>query len=524
MATRSSPEIAIPASPDGRRTVVAMDDDPASLALIERALADRYEVIGCASGWEGLAHLDPGIYAIILDVKTRGEEGRWIFDAIRKRCADVPVILFSAFHGEPGPYPLYNDCRPFGFLRKGADAAELRRLVDEAADERALRLRREAHLLVADRLAAVGTLAAGAAHEINNPLGYILGNIEYVLEELRSVGHVFEHGRLSEIECALAAALDGAQRIAHIVHDLRSFGGAGGRRAGGTSDVREELERALRLAANEIRHRARLVTELEEVPPVVADPEILAQIFLNLMVNAAQALPIGQAEAHEIRVRCARLGRRSVVVEIHDTGPGIPLEVRERIFDPFFTTKAPNLGPGLGLFVTHNLVQEIGGTIQVSDNTPGPGSRFQVTLPAVVPDDEADEDQGRRVIPFADARRRVLIVDDDPLVGHSLTRMLSMYDVTFVSDGREGVERCVDARFDVVLCDLMMPELDGMGFYEALAALVPGMEERVLFMSGGVFDPEIVGFLESIPNLHIEKPIRREPLLGMIDAILVAPE
>jgi PAS domain S-box-containing protein len=237
----------------------------------------------------------------------------------------------------------------------------------------------EARLLVSERMASVGTLAAGVAHEINNPLAYVSANLDFVIGELRETGPSLRRKRIEELIEALTEARQGADRVRNVIGDLKTFSRPE-EDASSPSDVRHVVESTVNLAWNEIHDRARLVKDFGEVPPVQASESRLGQVLLNLIVNAAQSIPEGQAERNLIRI-VTRMGAGGrVAIEVRDTGCGIPDEIRGRIFDPFFTTKPIGIGTGLGLSVCHSIVTLLGGEIEF-ESEPGRGSVFRVLLP-----------------------------------------------------------------------------------------------------------------------------------------------
>ncbi|NMO23429.1 histidine kinase [Pyxidicoccus fallax] len=236
----------------------------------------------------------------------------------------------------------------------------------------------QAQLLFADRLIALGRIAAGVGHEINNPLAFILSNLEYIHQELQQKEQLPEQERQEVLE-ALAETRDGAERIRLIVRDLQSLTRAEDVGTG-PSDLAAVLRTAAKMAMHELRHRARLVLDCEGLPLVQGNGARLGQVFLNLLLNAAQAIAPGNVEENEVRVVARVSLPGPVVVEVRDTGCGISPEHRERIFDPFFTTKPLGVGTGLGLAVCHGIVTALGGTLTV-DSQPGQGSTFRVTLP-----------------------------------------------------------------------------------------------------------------------------------------------
>jgi two-component system NtrC family sensor kinase len=249
--------------------------------------------------------------------------------------------------------------------------------------------RLEQRLFQADRLAALGTLAAGVAHEINNPLSYVSSNLNFASETVAEVLTTLKKAEerpdpawletaLQDCAGALSDAQEGAARIRHVVRDLKTFARGEDKTTGG-ADVKQALEAALSMAMLEIRHKAQLVKHLEEVPRVRGSEARLGQVFLNLLINAAQAIPDGAPDRNQVEVRLSARDRW-VVAEIEDTGAGIPQELIQRIFDPFFSTKPAGVGTGLGLAICHSIVTELGGEITVR-STLGKGTCFQVKLP-----------------------------------------------------------------------------------------------------------------------------------------------
>jgi len=377
------------------------------------------------------------------------------------------------------------------------------------------RRRMENQLIFAGRMAAVGTLAAGVAHEINNPLAYIVANIDFVRQQVTTIASRVirlsnlnsDMGRsLDEAGEALAEARQGAERVRNIVRDLRVFARGDDDQSGPVA-LRRVLDSSVNIAWNEIRHRARLVKDYGDMPMVESNESRLGQVFLNLLLNAAHAIPEGETERNEIRVSTRTDGRGYAVVEIRDTGVGIPPEIRDRIFDPFFTTKPAGEGTGLGLWICSGILSALGGEITV-DSDKGKGSVFRVALPPVAM--EAPSMAAARAPVDAGAPGgRLLIVDDEPMILGALRRSFSSdYHVTCVGDGRRALERIrAGERYDAILCDLMMPEITGMDLYAEMSRIAPEQIERMVFVTGGAFTPRAREFLENIPNARVEKPI-----------------
>jgi signal transduction histidine kinase len=239
-----------------------------------------------------------------------------------------------------------------------------------------------ARVAAADRMRSVGTLAAGVAHEINNPLAYVTMNLDLLAAEVPHlrpvVGRRFAIG---EIEALVRDAQEGAARVSEIVRELLSLSRANDD-ATGPVDLRAVVDSCLKIAHTEIRHRAIVVTKIDAaLPHALANPSRLAQVILNLLVNAAQAIVEGDVAANEIRVRAsASADGTQVWLEIEDTGVGMTPSLMERIFDPFFTTKPVGVGTGLGLAISHHIIRAMGGEIGVT-STPQVGTCFRVTLP-----------------------------------------------------------------------------------------------------------------------------------------------
>jgi PAS domain S-box-containing protein len=376
----------------------------------------------------------------------------------------------------------------------------------------------EARLAQSERLAALGTLLAGIAHEMNNPLSYTLLGIEQALEALK--GAAIPSDVAAKLTEALEGARHGASRVAAVIGQIRASSRRDAEDQGPVS-LRAVVEAALRVTHNEVHHRARLATDFGDVPMILGSSQRLEQVFLNLLVNAVQALPDGRAE-NEIRVVVRTGPAGEAIVEISDNGPGISEDVRSRIFDPFFTTKSVGLGLGLGLSICHGIVTAHGGTIGVT-STSGRGSTFRVVLPSL-----ASSAAAGVAAPAAPApaevrpgrRRRVLVIDDEPTLATMIRRVLARdCDVTIARDGREGLAALTGGEtFDVILCDLMMPDLTGMDVHAEIARLRPGLEDRFIFMTGGAFTERATEFLERIKNRRLEKPFETQVLKAAVAA------
>jgi PAS domain S-box-containing protein len=387
-------------------------------------------------------------------------------------------------------------------------------------------------LSLVERLAAVGTIAAGIAHEINNPLAFLMGNLELAMRTLQAQapapqeqappgsagGNVLAESALR----ILADSQSGAERIQDIVRDLSSFARPPEKQSSRVN-VQRVLELSVKMAMVEIRHRAKVVRDYSEAPEVVADGAQLGQVFLNLLVNAAQSIPEGAAHQNEIRLSI-RASEQDVHVQIQDTGEGMLADVLERIFDPFFSTKPAGRAMGLGLAISHSLVTQMGGSIIV-ESQPGRGSTFSVRLPAALPLQASPAVLSRRENPAPSPRRaRILIVDDEPQFGKTLRMLLATeHEATYTPSAREALAWIQGGdQYDAILCDLMMAEVTGSQFYEELCLQSPGLARRVIFMTGGAYTPASLEFVSKMTAPLLTKPFKPMELDKVLRPLLAA--
>jgi PAS domain S-box-containing protein len=371
------------------------------------------------------------------------------------------------------------------------------------------RHRMQAQLARAERLASVGLLAAGVAHEVNNPLSYVIGNLELISAGIAAGLGGRPEEALRTLEGMVRDARHGAERVRTIVRDLKSFSRVREQRAAAL-DVRAPLEASIAMARNEIRHRARLELDLAPVPLVLGEEGRLAQVFLNLLVNAAHSIPEGKAEKNVICVKTRTCPDGGAFIEVSDTGVGIDPAHLARIFDPFFTTKGQGVGTGLGLSICHGVVTDLGGRIEV-ESTPGQGTTFRVLLPRIPATSTTSEPRSSndaRAASRAGMRPSVLVIDDEPLLLKMICSLLEAeHEVTCEGRADAALTRIRNGeRFDAILCDLMMPELTGMDLYDTLLEIAPRQAQAMLFVTGGAFTPSARAFLDRVPNATIDKP------------------
>lgn len=362
----------------------------------------------------------------------------------------------------------------------------------------------QARLAQADRLAALGVLSAGVAHEINNPLSYVLLNLEFLERELK---RLHEPERRETLLARVNEAKHGAERVATIVRDLKTFA-RGDEALLGPVLLEPVIESALNVVGSEIRKRASVERRFERVPAVNGNAARLEQVFVNLLLNAAQAIPDTGSD-HRITVAMARDGAM-VRVTVSDTGSGIADDVLDRIFDPFFTTKPPGVGTGLGLPICRGIVQAHGGELAVTSRV-GLGSTFTLRLPihhggAVEVAQPAHETHRPVTL-----QHRVLVVDDEIAVGRTLSLVLEPdYEVTVAESAEQALAaiRNEETRggFDAVICDLLMPGMTGIELFEITSREFPALAPRFIFMSGGLAMTEPRNFSSRVSNRIIEKP------------------
>jgi PAS domain S-box-containing protein len=396
------------------------------------------------------------------------------------------------------------------------DLTEQRR---ESAAIAAERAQMQTRLLLADRMSSLGALAAGVAHEINNPLAYLITSLELMSKRLPEFAGA-KPGLGSEpaewLRRQLDRAQDGAERVRLIVRDLKAFSRADDETMG-VIDPRRALETSIAMASSEIHLRAQLVTDYETLPAVWANEARLGQVFLNLLVNAAQAIPAGATAQNEIRVSGRADAEGRAVIEVRDTGCGIEANHLALIFDPFFTTKALNVGTGLGLALCHSVIGSLNGQLTV-ESQPGAGSVFRIVLPgvegavptAIPPSVEA---------PAIEPRGRLLFIDDEPDLCECMQEALApQHDVVTTTDASQALKLLATGqRFDVILCDMRMPDMTGIDFYTRVGKSNPAQASRVVLMSGGYThgrpgDPPPI----ALPRPLLEKPFAIEQVLSLM--------
>jgi len=490
------------------RILIVEDDVDVREALGDLLTDDGFQVSSCCHAGEALEQLQRDTLPdlILLDLMTPVMDG-WQFRVQQReepRLSGIPVIAVSA---DTSPKAAAIDAD--AYLRKPLDYGQLRETVDRLLSTFE-RKKAQTRQLELGRLSSLGTLASGVAHEINNPLTFVSGNLALAAERCRRALETNTldgcTAELQGITRALSEAVVGADRIASVVAGLSTFARPEDCSIG-SLDLTEVLDISVQMTLNEIRHRAHLVRDYQALPRVIGSKARLSQVFVNLLLNAAQAIPEGRADENQITIS-ARVEEDRVVVRVKDTGRGIAPELLGRIYEPFFTTKPVGVGMGLGLSICYTAVHSLGGTLDV-DTALGKGSTFRVGLPLDPASAVPSPGKISETLPAVEPHRgRVLVIDDEELVCNLLVNMLSpQHEVTALSSAREATKLILAGeRYDVILCDLMMPEMTGMDFYAELRARAPEQLERLVFLTGGAFTEASRKFLASIPNQQIGKP------------------
>jgi len=395
--------------------------------------------------------------------------------------------------------------------QKNEDIGNVRTVVTDITEKK-----ERIQVAQADRMASLGLLSAGIAHEINNPLTYVLLNIDRLARQLpqwidrlsdrfSSEKELFE---MRELATIAQHAAEGARRVRDIAQRLKVFSHLESEQLLPLS-TNEVIDSAIDIVRNECKYRARIFKSYGDLPEILGNSGTLCQLFLNILVNAAHAIEEGDVENNEIRV-CTKQVDENILVEISDTGGGVPAGDLNKIFDPFYTTKEIGSGSGLGLSICKKIVKKHGGQISL-ESTLGRGSCFKIQLPIGKPPSlqkngpETRKSKSRE--PWV--RGRILVVDDESQVLEAMSEMLAEHEVHTAISGqaaRELIEH--QGPFDVILCDLMMPGYTGMDLYNWVMETHPDLAPRVVFMTGGAFTPRARELLQNTPNFQLEKPFR----------------
>jgi signal transduction histidine kinase len=432
---------------------------------------------------------------------------------LRKRLAE---------HGRPGNVAAPTVIRLRGDAERYVEVTSSDLEADELARTLVFRdvtrrLRAEHRAEAAERLASVGQLAAGIAHEINNPLAFVSMNLEMLAEDLNSLG--LPPPVQTDLKGRMNDALLGTRRITEIVSQLRIYANA--RSVSNRSGrVREAVELAIQLTSLSKDTKVSIVNRVpEELPKVRMAVGPLSQVFINLFMNANDAIVTDGPDDGRVVISTS-VSDGFIQVFIQDNGPGIPKSSKRRIFEPYFTTKEPGKGTGMGLSIVRSLVHRAGGAISLREVRYG--TCFEVHLP-LADGTELDEEITSRqpVKDDADQLRRMLIIDDESMLLRVLARRLSnQYEVRTASDGIEAKE-ILESGFvpHAILCDIVMPRMDGREFYEWLGTFDQRLQGRVILMTGGTLSADRADFIRDESRTVLSKPLSFESIEQSIEAL-----
>ncbi|MFK7928128.1 MAG: ATP-binding protein [Myxococcota bacterium] len=410
------------------------------------------------------------------------------------------------------------DRKPRALTQKQSDTlAQLGRAVTQLMELHRSHVR-QAHItervIQHDRLATTGTLAAGIGHEINNPLSFVMTNIDVALETLHTVVNPSTSGVMRDVVEGLSEAQGGVRRIRRIVRGLRSFAHA--EPADAPCLVRPSIEISVRTTHHEIGRFATLNVDIADLPPVAIGESGLTQVLVNLLINAAQAFPTAHPATNRIAIRALLGDENTVMIEVEDNGTGITPPIKRQIFDPFFTTKPAGIGTGLRLAICHRVVDSAGGRL-TCESSPGIGTTFRLRLPISGVPHTGDAHQPPPL--GAESELRVIVIDDEQAIVRAVQRALSpTHFVEGHSDPSAALSRLLDVTqsYDAIVCDMMMPGLSGPELYRSVVRVRPEFQSRFVFISGGLGSAEVEDFLSQPDRRWLEKPFSTDELRQVI--------
>lgn len=380
----------------------------------------------------------------------------------------------------------------------------------------------EMHLAAHDRMATIGTLAAGVAHEINNPMCFIQLNLELLREELPQIvdsalrGDVGQIERIKEVMARLEETIVGTVRVQEVVSDLMVFSHTETHPEVGSAELIGAIKLAMNLGRHRVKHTAKLC--LQGPPDLMVRGQIglLSQVFLNLIINATDAIESSDVSDGRINITVQQT-HAHVEILVEDNGPGIPVQAMSQIFQPFFTSKKVGEGSGLGLAISRNIINRFGGGISAENAADG-GARFRVLLPlagtrTASPPRETDRNTGRP---------QLLIVDDEEMLLRALQRGLSAdFEVITAQSGCQAIELVENGlEPDLILLDVMIPDLDGSEVFNRLCIQAPMLQGRIMLMTGGAVTNNTQQFLEQTPARIFQKPLKIKELRKYIRSVV----
>lgn len=406
-------------------------------------------------------------------------------------------------------------------------------VLNDVSDRNRLRSK----VLLSDKLAVVGTLAAGVVHDINTPVTWISENLKTLKENIKNLKEKIAYSNLEKVELErnsfakgfneqlhnfielINESIQGMEEVRNIVLNLKSFACVD-EEAASLLDVHEILNTTIKIASHEFKSNIKIEKEFDRtIPKSLLQRGKLQQVFLNLIVNAVQSIPATSSRNEFVRIK-TYLEKNEIHIDISDSGTGIDPKIMPKIFDQFFTTKPIGVGSGLGLSICREIISNLGGQIKVK-SVFGTGSTFSVILPLKLDQDHYKIDPAifKKVI----SRAHILVVDDEPSLLRTIQRILEKYhDVTTAQGGRTALEilNQKDCSFDLIITDFSMPDVSGADLYHFLANKKAGLEHRVIFVSGGIDPVQHKEFLATLSNPCIAKPFTKEELLQVVNMML----
>lgn len=519
--------------------VLLVEDNPGDALLARRELENDprtqfvvHEATSLHAALEHLAKRCPDV--ILVDLGLGDSTGLGTLRAIRGSSSASIVVLTG--YDDAGTGTAAIDTGASDYVVKGTELRRLRSAVRFALARAQTSKKRcrdttdrnrseqyEKRLLHADRLDAIGQFAAGVAHEINNPATFVASNLHMAQDALSRTPQQ-GHGALEndsdwrEVQHMLADGIAGIERIAKIVEDLQSFAQVD---EGDVEwvDLSDVARQSRAVTENDLRHRAKVLESYEELPRIVADRRRLSQLVVSLLINAGQAIDARPQDDARISLRTA-VQNDQLVLSVEDTGSGIAAQNIGRVFEPFFTTKSRGVGTGLGLSFSAETARNHGGELRVTSEL-HVGTCFDLVLPRETPFKPPPSAPESRP-PIDDVsseprQARILLIDDEAMVRRALTRVLREHEV-ISCESVAGALHVLDGDedFDLVICDLMMPEVGGEALYEALLERGSKLAQRFVIISGGAFTPRTVALAEAKRPTVIKKPIDHERLRHVV--------
>jgi two-component system NtrC family sensor kinase len=550
--------------------ILLIDDSPVVLEAVGALIQSwGHEVVTAERADAGLLALDQGPFDIVIaDINMPGMDGLELLAAIRGRAPELPVIMLSsaremnvvlrAIHDGAFDYVNKDDgLEALGSaIRRALEHARLvrenRRLVDELKGmnvslerkvrERTLEIEEVNHrlsaehaelsralealrhtqsqLIQAEKMATIGLFTAGIAHEINNPLAFLLPDFEEVERWVARMREGTNPGAadLGEMEQILKDCRHGLMRIGRIVKQISVFAHQGAHEVARV-ELQPVVTAAFRMLEKEVqRNHVELVSRVDAAAVVRASADQLQQVLFNLLLNAIQSLGPGRCDGR-IEVTARQEGAE-MVISVADNGRGISPRNLQRVFEPFFTTKAVGEGTGLGLSISRRLVQRMGGRLELASRQ-DQGTTASLLLPAANPAAETGENPavGAGLDDGSDPDRRltVVVIDDETALLQALKRLMAdEHEVVTFADPVEAKEWLLyGPPPDVVLCDIMMPVLNGIDLYQEVTRTHPWLASRFVFITGVSRAREVQRALQAGEPRVIEKPLLREQILAI---------